>query len=109
VQNIPLRAVPSQTFSVQLGLQSCQINVYQRFYGVFLDLYSDNVLIVGGVQCENLNRIVRSKYLGFDGDLIFYDQQTDDKGLGTDLVYTGFGDRYLLLYLTDANLKTLGF
>lgn len=97
---IPLQRVPSQTLSVLVANQSCQINVYQRFYGVFFDLYADNVLVVGGVKCQNLNRLVRDKYLGFIGDFTFFDQQTDDNNLGTDPQYEGFGTRYLLLYLT---------
>jgi len=102
---IPLRKVPSQTLSVQIENQSCQINVYQRFYGVFLDLYADNVLIIGGVKCQNLNRLVRDLSLGFTGDFTFFDLQTDDKGLGTDPNYEGFGDRYLLVYLTPAEVE----
>lgn len=108
MQQIPLRAVPSQTLSVQLGTQSCQINVFQRFFGLFIDLYADNTLIVAGVQCENMNRIVRNTYFGFSGDLTFYDQQTDDNGLGLDPNYEGLGDRYLLVYLTAEELEGLG-
>jgi hypothetical protein len=108
MQQIPLRAVPSQTLSVQLGNQSCQINVFQRFFGLFIDLYSNNDLIVAGVQCENMNRIVRNGYFGFSGDLTFYDQQTDDNGLGLDPEYRGLGDRYLLIYLTEEEMEAVG-
>jgi len=104
MQIVPLRAVPSQTLSVQLDGQSCQINVRQLFYGVFIDVYSNNDLVVAGVQCENLNRIVRSRYLGFSGDLTFIDQQTDDNGQGTDPSYEGFGTRYLLCYLSETEI-----
>ena len=54
----------------------------------------DHVLIIGGVICENLNRIVRSLYLGFAGDLAFIDNQGS-----TDPVYTGLGTRYSLAYI----------
>lgn len=96
---IPLQPQPSQTVSVVLNNQSCQINVYQKTYGVFLDLYVANVLIIGGVLCENLHRIVRDVYLGFSGDLAFADTMGD-----TDPVYTGLGTQYQLVYLSPSDL-----
>ena len=96
---IPLQAVPSQAVSVTLGTQISQINVYQKLPGLFIDLYVDNVLVIGGVICQNLNRIVRSAYLGFSGDLAFIDNQGD-----TDPVFTGLGTRYSLAYLSPADL-----
>ena len=96
---IPLQAVPSQAVSVTLGAQISQINVYQKLPGLFIDLYVDNVLVIGGVICQNLNRIVRSAYLGFSGDLAFIDNQGD-----TDPVFTGLGTRYSLAYLSPADL-----
>lgn len=96
---IPLQPTPSQQISVQLASQNCRINVYQKTFGVFCDLYVGNTLIIGGVICENLNRIVRSLYLGFSGDLTFIDTQGRD-----DPFYTGLGTRWLLLYLAPSDL-----
>jgi hypothetical protein len=96
---VPLQSQPSQTISVVLNNQSCQINVYQKTYGLFLDLYVSNVLIIGGVLCENLKRCVRDLYLGFSGDLAFADTQSD-----TDPVYTGLGTQYQLVYLAPSDL-----
>lgn len=96
---IPLDAVPSQTVDIVLNNQVCTISVYQKSTGLFLDLSVNNALIIGGVLCENANRIVRSAYLGFIGDLAFLDTQGS-----TDPVYTGFGSRYELLYLEPADL-----
>jgi hypothetical protein len=96
---IPLEAVPNQTVTVNLGGQVSQVNVYQTFFGLFLDLYVNDVLIIGGVICQNLNRIVRSLYLGFSGDLAFIDNQGS-----TDPVYTGLGGRYSLAYLSADEL-----
>jgi hypothetical protein len=96
---VPLQAVKSQTLSVQLNGQNCQLNVYQKFYGLFFDLYVNQTLIIGGVLCQNLNRIVRSLYLGFSGDFVFYDNQGE-----TDPTYTGLGARYTLLYLLPSEL-----
>jgi hypothetical protein len=100
---IPLQAVPSQIVSVQLDGQNAQINVYQKFFGVFLDLYVDNVLIIGGCICQNLNRIVRSAYLGFQGDLGFWDTQGSENPY-----YTGIGSRYQLVYLSPSDLASAG-
>lgn len=92
---VPLTPVPSQTVTVQLSNQNCRINVYQKFYGIFVDLYVENVLIIGGVIAEDRNPIVRSKYLGFNGDLEFFDTVGTD-----DPEYSDLGTRYLLIYLT---------
>lgn len=93
---IPLQAVPNQTLTVTLNNQVTQLNVYQTFEALFIDVLVENTLIIGGVIAENLNRIVRSLYLGFSGDLTFYDNQNGD----LDPVYTGLGARFSLLYLT---------
>jgi hypothetical protein len=91
---IPLQAVPNQTLFVQLNGQDCQINVYDKQGIIYLDLYVSNTLIIGGVICQNLNPIVRSVYLGFDGDLAFIDNAGDE-----DPFYTGLGTRFSLTYL----------
>jgi hypothetical protein len=94
MQIVPLQPVPSQTVKVILNNQVCQINVYQKFFGLYVDILVNNSLIIGGVVCENLNRIVRSKYLGFIGDFTFFDTQgTDDPD------YTGLGDQFVFCYI----------
>lgn len=90
---IPLQAVKSQTVAVQLGGQSCRIKVHTRTFGLFVDLYVNDALVIGGVLALNNNRIVRSAYLGFTGDLYFWDTQGSD-----DPDYTGLSDRFELLY-----------
>ena len=98
MQIVPLQPLPNQTLSVTLGAQNCQINVYQKFFGVFVDLYIGADLIIGGVIAQNLNRIVRDAYLGFVGDLAFYDTQGND-----DPTYASLGTRFQLLYLEAAD------
>jgi hypothetical protein len=66
--------------------------------GAFVDLYVNNVLIIGSAIGQNLNRIVRSVYLGFAGDLVFFDTAGD-----ADPVYSGLGSRWQLLYLPAAS------
>ncbi len=93
---IPLQAVPAQTVGVVLASQNCRITVKQRRTGVYLDLYVDDRLLVGGVICQVNNRIVRSEYTGFVGNLAFIDTQMDAE---VDLVsHDGIGTRFFLIY-----------
>lgn len=100
---IPLHQVANQQLTVQLSGQNCQINVYQKFFGLFLDLYVSDSLIIGGVLCQNLNRLVRSAYLGFIGDLGWWDLYGNQ-----DPVYTGIGVRFRLVYLSKTDIDALG-
>lgn len=93
VSTIPLVATPSQTLSVQLGTQSCRVDVRQRRTGLFVDLYIQDVPLFQGVKALDRNRLVRDAYLDFEGDLFFVDTQ------GTsDPTYDGLGGRYLFLW-----------
>lgn len=100
---VPIDPTPAQTLAILLEQQNCQITLQQKSTGLFMDLYVDQEAIVLGVLCENLNRIVRSAYLGFSGDFTFIDNQ------GTsDPDFTGLGDRYSLAYLTAAEVPGEG-
>jgi len=96
---IPTLAVPNQALTVTLDSQQCQIDLSQNLYGLYLDLYMNNSLVVGGVLCENLNRAVRDAYFGFAGDICFLDIQGESPPY-----YTGLGTRFLLIYLTAADI-----
>jgi len=99
MQIIPTQAVPSQVLTALLGNQACEIKIYQRSLGLFCDLLVNGALIIGGVICENRNRIVRSVYLGFSGDLMFIDTQGN-----ADPIYTGLGTQFVLAYLAADEL-----
>ena len=96
---VPLQAVPSQSLNVLLNGQNCQLEVYQKPSGLFMNVQVNNSDIVTGVLCENLNRIVRSLYLGFSGDFCFFDSQGT-----TDPIFSGLGGRYSLAYLAANEL-----
>lgn len=107
-QVVPLTEAPSQQLSTTLGGQSVIIRVYTKSVNVprlppgaiatdppfyknadplFLDLYkaaADGTLgaVVLGVTCLHATRIVRDAYLGFAGDLAFYDLQGTDDPFG---------------------------
>ena len=96
---IPTTAVPNQTLSVALGGQNCTINIYAKSTGLYTDVYVSNSLIIGGVICLNANLIVRDLYLGFIGDLAFFDVQGSD-----DPTYTGLGTQFILVYFAPTDL-----
>lgn len=108
-QVIPLTEAPAQTLNANLGGQSCTIRVYTKSVNVpyqppgtiptdppayqnvgplFLDLSvvpflgGDLAPVVRGVICHHACRIVRDEYLGFTGDLAFYDLQGTDDPFG---------------------------
>ena len=99
MQLVPVQPIPNQTLQAQLNNQACTLNVYQFAYGVFMDLYVGAQLILAGVPCQNLNRIVRDLYLGFVGDFVWVDLQGNANPF-----YTGFGTRFVLAYLAPADL-----
>lgn len=104
---VPLQSIPSQNILTTLdGGQLVMLKLYTRRYGMFMDIYVNDVLEIGAVICQNLNRIIRSKYLNravdFSGDFLFKDLQGN-----SDPVYTGLGTRYQLFYVTDAELNIL--
>jgi len=115
---IPLTAHPSQEFTVTLGGQNCRIKLYAKEIQVpvwypgtivtdppvfeaatpmFLDLYVNDVLIVGGVRCLADVKIVRDSYLGFAGELSFIDAANQGEPPEVD----GLGTRWLLVYWPD--------
>jgi len=91
---VPLKSVANQTVTVSLAGQTTQIDVRQKLFGVFADIYVSNVLIVAGALCLDRNPLVRSLYLGFTGDLMFFDTQG-----AADPSYSGIGSRWLMGYL----------
>jgi hypothetical protein len=90
---VPLLAEPAQVLTVELNGQNCDIAVYQRTTGLYVDLGINGVLVIGGVIARDRIRIVRDAYLGFIGDLAFWDSQ------GTsDPDWTQLNTRYFLGY-----------
>jgi len=100
MQIVPVKPLRNQTINVQLAGQNCTLNIYQKSTGMFMDVLVDGSQIIGGVICQNLNRIVRSLYLGFVGDFCFIDNQE-----GTaDPFYLELGTRFILAYLETTDL-----
>jgi hypothetical protein len=91
---VPLQAVPSQTLAISLGDQPCKIDVVTRGDGLYVNLYVNDALVIGGVAARNRVRVVIDAYLGFIGDLSWLDTQGDQ-----DPTYDGLGSRWQLVYL----------
>jgi hypothetical protein len=104
-QIVTTQPVPNQTLQAQLGGQNCTLNVYQTAFGLLMDVYVGNQLIIAGVLCLNATLIVRDEYRGFIGDFAWYDVQnlTDPD----DPVYTGLGSQFQLTYLTATDIASL--
>jgi hypothetical protein len=99
MQIVPIQDLASQTLNATLANQSTQLNIYTNSQGLFMDVLVNGDLIIGGVVCQDRNRIVRDAYLGFTGDLCFQDTQgTNDPGS------PGLGTRYQLCYLDAFDL-----
>ena len=95
MQQIPLQPIPSQSTKVVLGGQNCQLLVYQKPQGVFVDINADGVDISVGTIARDAVPLISREYAGFIGNLIFIDTQGSD-----DPSYEGLGDRWTLVYLT---------
>lgn len=101
MQIVPIIDAYAQTLTITLGGQSCRIDLKTRSTGLYCDLYVNDTLIIGGVVCRNLKKIVINGYLGFVGDLLFSDTQGVD-----DPSSPGLGTRYLLMYIEQSDLDT---
>ncbi|MEX3628084.1 MAG: hypothetical protein VB138_00100 [Burkholderia sp.] len=96
---LPITPKPAQNFSVLLAGQNCQISVYQKTTGLYLDLSVNNAAIKSGIVCRDRVLLIRHAYLGFIGDLTFFDTQGVD-----DPQYSGLGARWQLVYLEAGDL-----
>ena len=96
---IPCQPIPAQSFNVTLGGQSCNISLYQKTTGIFIDLKLNGVPLLTGVLCRQRVLLVRQVYLGFFGDISFIDTSGFD-----DPSYVGLGTRWQLVYLQPSEL-----
>lgn len=93
---VPLSVVPSQSLSIRLGGQPCQIAVRQNGPFLYFSLSVNNSPIVTYRMCQNRQRLlIDAKYRGFIGEFMFIDAAGDDPPN-----YLGLGTRWSLFYLT---------
>lgn len=91
---VPLSQVPSQSVNVVLNGQPCTIDLRLLGGRQYFSLSVNGNVICRNVLTVNLSRIVRAAYTGFVGDFVVVDTQGDEPP-----EYTGWGTRWLLLYL----------
>lgn len=103
-QQVTLGVVASQTVTINLNNQACLIEL--RTMGLDPDAHLYFSLTLAGAPvvttrvCRNVQRLLAdAQYRGFQGDFMFIDTQGD-----TDPVYTGFGSRYVLVYIPPEEL-----
>jgi hypothetical protein len=121
-QIIPIQSEPAQILNVILNEQDCAIQlyfkemyttidesifqeppVYDKVLALFLDLYVNNTIALGGALCQANNTIIKDTYLGFAGDLGIVDTQPPT-GIGPQPpAIAGLGTRWLLTYWPDLN------
>lgn len=100
---VPTNDIANQTILTTLNNQTCQLNLYQKRTGFFMDLYVSNALVLGGVLCRNQCFLVMNVYLGFVGDFMWVDTQ----GQNADpIVGGGIGTRFQLVYLFPSDIPT---
>lgn len=114
-QVIPLQAVPSQQFNITLNNQDCAIKIYSKSIYIpdsgtiptdpplydqitpmFMDLFLNSSLVLGGILCRNQVLLLHNTYFGFSGDFAFIDTQGSDDPNN----YTQLGSRWQLVYYT---------
>lgn len=100
MKTVPIIDTAAQSLRVQLGDQSCRIELRQKSTGFYLDLFVNEAPIIQGVICRNRTRVVRSAHFGFVGDLTMVDMVANE-----DPTSPGLGTRWLLCYLEPADLN----
>ncbi|HJA08891.1 MAG TPA: hypothetical protein H9962_06855 [Candidatus Mailhella merdigallinarum] len=103
---IPLRAEPSQALSLVLGGQDVTLRLFTRDMDdrprLYCDLMASGVWVWRGRLCHNGQGLKLYDYLPFEGDLVFVDMQAD-----ADPQWSGLGDRWRLVWGTDADWAAL--
>lgn len=110
--NIPIQAIPNQTFNVVLGQQNCTINIWSAGYDIitntpksYLDLFLNNNPIYLGRKLT-LTPILPYAYLQaeFIGNLILLN---NDGSTENDPNYNLFGISQSLIYYIESDLNVL--
>lgn len=101
---IPLQAIPAQSFQIAIYGQQVQMSIYQKGSDLYADITSNDVPVRQCRKVLNGVRLVRYAYLGFVGDLAVYDTRGND-----DPAWGELGSRYQLVYLSPADLASMGY
>lgn len=90
---VNLQQVPSQSISVVLNNQSCIIVTREIDGKQYFSLSSNGNVICQNILMQPSTRLVSNAYSGFVGDFYVSDLIGDSAP-----IYSGWGDRWVLLY-----------
>ena len=109
--NIPLQAIPNQSFSIRLGdsfydinLRMCgassRVEPFYRYPIMVMDIIRDNAPVVTGQRCVAGFPVIPYRYLE-SGNFVFV---TDDDNLPD---FTQFNITQFLIYVSASELATI--
>ena len=99
---VPLLALPDQRIQMILGGQDVTLRAYTRDGHLYTDLDVSDAAVWRGFISRNCVPCKLYTHLPFSGQLVFVDMQ------GTqDPEWQSLGGRWLLVYLTDAEVSAL--
>lgn len=99
---LPLERIPNQTFEIILNDQDCKIHLYTRDEFLFFDLDVSDAPFFYGAICYDRTRILPISRDSFNGNFIFRDTLARNNP-----EYSKLGERYILYYLTDDEMREL--
>lgn len=100
---VPLIATPNQELAIELEEQDCTIQVRQLGNYTYLTLWVDSTLIVENAICMPGVAILQGYIQGFKGNLVLVDSSDHNNQQLSD--YRELGSRFILLYLTEAEVN----
>lgn len=102
---VPLTATPNQEVSIELDEQDCTIQVRQLGLYTFLSLWLDSDLIAENEICMPGVAVLQGYIPKFKGNFVLVDSSDPEKQQRSD--YRELGSRFILLYLTEAEVNEL--
>lgn len=88
-----IAGIPAQAIATQLLGKSIGITLAQKATGLFADVVMNGKPLATGVLCRDAARIISGSYLGFPGDLAFFDMEG-----ALDPSFADLGSRFKLMW-----------
>ncbi|QCE32927.1 hypothetical protein FAI41_04585 [Acetobacteraceae bacterium] len=90
---IPISALSDQKFTLEIQNQKLQLHLRQRKYGLYCDLWINDVLRLAGRLCLDRTFLLQDSTRPLQGDFIFIDTQGQE-----DPDYSALGERFKLYF-----------